>query len=221
MRPDNSEEESPSTTCRPSAVNATGGSVLGRGPPGFGKSPGILPCRQTPPPPPPPPPPPAPVPHGHAMATATTNPRERTPLHTRPKASGKGGPPDGPGGGTGAGVGDYSNPSNNAAPSEGNNPGKAQPPGGGNPGDNPGGSSTPPGFTLIHAAYLQLNGETHMPETEKKIVNCLWLFAQKPFDPPHHPKPPQTPNFPKIRRYLPGIPTQFILSAVQNPTEFH
>ena len=153
VRPDNTEEESPSTACRPSVVHAPGGAALGRGPPGFGKSPGSIPGRQVPPPPPPPPP--APVPHGHAMATAVTYPREWTPLHTRPKATGGGGPPDRPGGGTGAGVGDHSNSGNNPSqgggPSGSNGSGGAQPPGGGNPGGNPGGNqgggSAPSGST--------------------------------------------------------------------------
>ena len=51
-----------------------------------------------------------------------------------------------------------------------------------------------------------------------------WLFAQKPFDPPNRPKPPRTPNFaenPALPRNPPGIPTEFILTAIQNPTEFH
>ena len=43
VRPGNAEEEPPSTACRQSAVNAPGGVALGRGPPGFGKSPGIIP----------------------------------------------------------------------------------------------------------------------------------------------------------------------------------
>ena len=34
-RPDNTEEESASTACRPSVVHAPGGAALGRGPPGF------------------------------------------------------------------------------------------------------------------------------------------------------------------------------------------
>ena len=50
VRPDNPEEESPSTACRQSVVHAPGGVALGRGPPGFGKSPGSTPCRQIPPP---------------------------------------------------------------------------------------------------------------------------------------------------------------------------
>ena len=60
MRPMPAEEEAPSTACRPNVVNAPGGVALGRGPPGFGKSPGSIPSRQIAPPPPPPPPPPAP-----------------------------------------------------------------------------------------------------------------------------------------------------------------
>ena len=57
-----------------------------------------------------------------------------------------------------------------------------------------------------------------------KKKRTYWLFAQKPFDPPNHPKPPQTSNFPKnpvLPRIPPGIPTEFILSAIQTPTEFH
>ena len=56
VRPSDAGEEPPSTACRQSAVRALGGVALGRGPPGFGKSPGIIPGRQLPPPPPPPPP---------------------------------------------------------------------------------------------------------------------------------------------------------------------
>ena len=51
----------------------------------------------------------------------------------------------------------------------------------------------------------------------------LGILAQKPLDPPNRPKPPQTPNFPEnlaLPRNPPGIPTEFILSAIQNPTEF-
>ena len=51
-----------------------------------------------------------------------------------------------------------------------------------------------------------------------------WLFAPKPFDPPNPPKSLQNPNFPEnpaLPRNPPGIPTEFILSAIQNPTEFH
>ena len=152
MRPVPAEEEAPSTACRPNVVNAPGGVALGRGPPGFGKSPGSIPSRQIAPPPPPPPPSPAPVPHGHAISTAATYPREWTPLHTRPKASGGGGPPNNPGGGTGTGMGGHSNPGQNPCPGGGfpgsNGSGGAQPPGGGgNPGGNPGGTSTPPGST--------------------------------------------------------------------------
>ena len=43
-------------------------------------------------------------------------------------------------------------------------------------------------------------------------------------DPPNRQKPPQTPNFPEnpaLPRNPPGIPTEFILSAIQKPTEFH
>ena len=113
MRPMLAEEEAPSTACRPNVVNAPGGVILGRGPPGFGKSPGSIPTRQIAPPPPPPPPPPAPVPHGHAISTAATYPREWTPLHTGPKATGGGGLPNNPGRGAGTGMGDHSNPGNN------------------------------------------------------------------------------------------------------------
>ena len=47
-----------------------------------------------------------------------------------------------------------------------------------------------------------------------------WLFAQKPFDPPNRPNPKFSRN-PALPRNPPGIPTEFILSAIQNPTEFH
>ena len=72
VRPDNSEEEPPSTACRQSAVHASGGVALGRVPPGFGKSPGSVPGRHIPPPPPPPPP--APGPHGPAASSAANYP---------------------------------------------------------------------------------------------------------------------------------------------------
>ena len=55
-------------------------------------------------------------------------------------------------------------------------------------------------------------------------LRLRWLFAQKPFDPSNRPKPAQTPTFPEnpsLPRNPPGIPTGFILSAIQNPTEFH
>ena len=95
VRPDNTDEEPPSTACRQSTVMASGGVPLGRGPPGHQQSPGGLRGRHVPPPPPPPPPPAAPVPHAPAAPSAATYPREWTPLHTRPKASGGGGPPNG------------------------------------------------------------------------------------------------------------------------------
>ena len=55
VRPDNAEEEPPSTACRQSAVHASGGVALGRGPSACSKSPGIIPRRQLPPLPLPPP----------------------------------------------------------------------------------------------------------------------------------------------------------------------
>ena len=119
IRPGAAEEEAPSTACKPNAVNAPGGVALGRGPPRFGTSRGNSLLRQMAPPPPPPPPLPAPVPDGHANSSASTYPQEWTPLHTRPKAPGGGGPPDCPGGGTGTGVGDHSNPRNNPCPGGG------------------------------------------------------------------------------------------------------
>ena len=94
VRPGNAEEEPPSTACRESAVIAPGGVALGRGPPGLGKSPGIIPGRQLAPPPPPPPPPP--VPHASAASTAANSPRTWIPLNAQSKASGGGGPPEGP-----------------------------------------------------------------------------------------------------------------------------
>ena len=143
VRPDNAEEETPSTACRQSAVNAPGGALLGRGTPGFGKSPGIIPGRQLTPPPPPPPP----VPHAPAASTAANFPRAWAPLNTQS---------DGTGGGTGSGAGHHSNSGRNpgsgggAAGSNGSGggvpSGGAPPPGGGNPGGNAGGS-TPPGQT--------------------------------------------------------------------------
>ena len=57
----------------------------------------------------------------------------------------------------------------------------------------------------------------------KGSLHAKWLFAQMPFDPPNHPKPPQTPNFVEnlaLPRNPPGIPTEFILTAILNSTEF-
>ena len=115
----------------------------------IGQSPGRVPSRHIPPPPPPPPP--APIPHGNATFNAVTYPREWTPLHTRPKASGGAGPPDGPGGGTGSGAESQPNPAGNPHPG-GGAPGSsgsrgAQPPGKGHPGGCPGGNGTPPSST--------------------------------------------------------------------------
>ena len=163
MRPRPAEEETPSTACRPNVVNAPGGVALGRGPPGFGTSPGSIPSRQIAPPPPPPPPPPAPVPHGHAISSAATYPMEWTPLHTRPKASGGGGPPDGPGGGTGTGMGDHSNPSNNPYP------------GGGSPGSSGSGGAQPPRIQeaiQAAAAHLQVL-RPHSSQEEQAIPVAL------------------------------------------------
>ena len=132
VRPDNSEEESPSTACRQSAVHASGRIALGRGPSAFGKSPGIIPGRQLPPPPPPPPPPP--VPHAPAVSNAATYPRAWTSLNS--KAPGGGGPPDGTGGGTGAGVNGHSNSGSNPHPgggASGSNGSGGGAPGGGAP----------------------------------------------------------------------------------------
>ena len=85
VRPDNTDEEPPSTACRQSTVMAPGGVPLGRGPPGHQQSPGGLRGRNVPPPPPPPPPPPAPVAHAPAALNAASYPREWTPLNTRPR----------------------------------------------------------------------------------------------------------------------------------------
>ena len=73
LRPTPPNDDSPSTACRPNVVNAPGGGALGRGPPGFGQSPGRVPSRQMAPPPPPPPP--APLPHGNAIYNAATHER--------------------------------------------------------------------------------------------------------------------------------------------------
>ena len=115
MRPTPPSDDSPSTACQSSTVCAPGGVQLGHAPPGFGSPPGIVPSRRIPPPPPPP----APMQQGAATSNAVTYPREWTPLHTKPKASGGGGPPDGPGGGAGSGAGDQTNPSGNAHPRKG------------------------------------------------------------------------------------------------------
>ena len=147
VRPDNTDEEPPSTACRQSTVMAPGGVPLGRGPPGYQQSPGGLQGRSVPPPPPPP----APVAHAPAAYNAATYPREWTPLNTRPKAAGAGGqpngPPNDPGGSSGPGA--------NGQPGQGGNPysgggaagsngsgGGAPPPPGGQPG-----GSAPPGNT--------------------------------------------------------------------------
>ena len=118
VRPDHTEEEPPSTACRQSIVMAPGGVPLGRGPQRHQNSPSsLLRRRHIPPPPPPPPPPPAPVPHAPAAPSAATYPREWTPLNTRPKATGGGGPPNGPGG-----PGGSSGPGGNSQPGDGSNP---------------------------------------------------------------------------------------------------
>ena len=137
----------PSTACRQSAALASGGVALGRGPPGYERSPGGLRGRQIPPPPPPPPP--GPVPHAPAVSSAARYPREWTPLNTKPNATGGGGPPNGPPNGPGG----SSDPGANGHSGQGNNPhpgggatgsngsgGGAPPPPGGQPG-----GSTPPG----------------------------------------------------------------------------
>ena len=43
-----------------------------------------------------------------------------------------------------------------------------------------------------------------------------WQFAQKPFDPPNHPKPPQTPNFPEN----PALPWNPPLNSTEFPWVF-
>ena len=96
LRPGQAEEDSPSTACRQSEVCAPGGVPLGRGVPGQQHSPGGLRGRNIVPPVPPPPPPPPPVPHASAVPGAVTYPMQWTPLHTRPKTAGGGGPPGGP-----------------------------------------------------------------------------------------------------------------------------
>ena len=119
-----------------------GGVALGRGAPALGKSPGGIPGRQ--------------IPLLLQRPVQATYPRVWTPLNTRSKASGGGGPQDGPGGGTGTGVDGHSNSGNNPCPGGGASGSKgsgggapaggAPPPGGGNPGGNASGS-TPPGQT--------------------------------------------------------------------------
>ena len=151
VRPANTEEESPSTACRQSAVMAKGGVPLGRGIPGQQQSPGGLRGRNIPPPPPPPSSPPAPVPHAAAASSATIYPLQWTSLHTQPKAAGGGGPPNGPpndpGGSSSQGEsgqkGQSGTPSSGggAAGSLGSGGGGPPPPGGQQ------GGSTPPGST--------------------------------------------------------------------------
>ena len=94
LRPSNAEEDHPSTACQHSEVRAPGGVPLGRGTPGQQQSPGGRRGRDIDPPLPPPPPPP--VPHASAAPSAASYPLQWTPLHTRPKAAGGGGPPGGP-----------------------------------------------------------------------------------------------------------------------------
>ena len=95
---------------------------------------------------------PGPVPHAPAASSAARYPREWTPLNTKPKAAGGGGPPNGPPNGPGG----SSDPGANSHSGQGNNPhpgggaagsingsgGGAPPPPGGQPG-----GSTPPGNT--------------------------------------------------------------------------
>ena len=92
MRPMPAEEEPPSTACRPNVVNAPGGVVLGRGPPGFGQSPGSVPLVRS-----------------LHLHSAATYPRECGHHYIRGPRRQEEGPPNGPGGGTGSGVGDQSN----------------------------------------------------------------------------------------------------------------
>ena len=73
-RPMPPSDDSPSTACQAS--------------PGFGSPPGIAPSRKLPPPPPPP----APRQRSNAAVNPVTYPAQWTPLHTRPKTSGGGGP---------------------------------------------------------------------------------------------------------------------------------
>ena len=136
-------------------------------------------------------PPPAPVPHGHAISSAATYPR----LHTRPKAIGGGGPPNGSGGVTGTGMSDHSNPGNNPCPGGGppgsNGSGGAQPPeeaiqAGGNPGGTPGGSSTLPGSTPPQQSGGAGNPDGTPPTTPPGLPNSgtsihgrLWTDPEK------------------------------------------
>ena len=90
LRPSNAEEEQPSTALQQSEVRAPGGVQLGRGTPGQSPGPGGRRGRDVHPPLPPPPPPP--VPHASAAPSAVSYPVQWTPLHTRPKAAGGGGP---------------------------------------------------------------------------------------------------------------------------------
>ena len=55
------------------------------------------------------------------------------------------------------------------------------------------------------------------------VCEIDWLFAQKPFESPNPPNPPQARLSQKTRRCpeIPqGIPTEFVLSAMQNSSEF-
>ena len=144
--------------------------ILGRGPPGFGKYPGIIPGRQLPPPPPPPPPP---VPHASAALTAANSPRAWIPLNTQTKAAGGGGPPDGTGGGTGSGsgTGQHSNSGHNPGSGQGaagsNGSGGGVPPGGAPPpGGNPGGR-TPAGGTPPSAVRRSRSPGQHAANTSR------------------------------------------------------
>ena len=80
------------------------------------------------------------------------------------------------------------------------------------------------GTNCQHHLRRVINRSSRSLSLEHSLTCKFWLFAQKPFDPQNHPKPPQTPNFPEnpaLPRNPPGIPTEFILSAIQSPTEFH
>ena len=154
IRPNNAEDEQPSTALQQSEVRAPGGVQLGRGVPGQSPGPGGRRGRDISTPLPPPPPPP-PVPHAAAAPGADSYPVQWTPLHTKPKAAGGGGPsgdPPNPGGGSST---QWSCPSSHPSGggsgsgggtgSGGANPPPPPPPPGGSPGGGSGSSPMPKG----------------------------------------------------------------------------
>ena len=79
-------------------------------------------------------------------------------------------------------------------------------------------------MTICHQAASFPAGKSSWKELSKARAAGLWLLAQKLLEAlnrRNHPKPQIFPENPALPRNLPGIPTEFISSAMQNPTEFH